>query len=65
MKRPLLNMIQRQEIHQKTLYGSELELALAYQHVRREALKEGGYIYWIRLRKQLIKVINGKLFGKK
>lgn len=64
MKKPLLNEEQRRQIRAKTLNGATLELGLAYQHVRREAYKNGGFFYWVRIRRSLIKIINLKLFGR-
>lgn len=63
MKKPLLNLKERQAIRDNTFNGAALELKLAIHHVDRVTYKNGGYFAMRRARKELLEIINKRLFN--
>ena len=64
MKRPLLNMDQRQSIRLETLEGATLEMNLAVQHLRRDVYKTKGWLAMKKAERDIVTYMNLSIFGR-
>lgn len=57
MKRPFLNLEERQHIYRDTIHGNIYSMRLAYEKLIREARKTDGVIGVIKMKRQINKYL--------
>jgi len=64
MKRPLLNLEQRESIRLDTYSGAFLRLHLAFKKLERETYRDSNYFVARKKMKQVMKHINQLIFNR-